>query len=165
MQMQQRFWQKVDFNGPTAAHMDSSCWIWTAAKKGSIKGTKATRYGNFWMNGHLIYAHRVAYSIAYGAIPDDVKIDHACLNSLCCNPSHLRLVTSKQNSENRSGANRNSRSGIRGVYPTGNRWESVVWHRGKKIRVGTFDTVEAANCAVRAKRLELFTHNDVDRTL
>ncbi|XWX91267.1 HNH endonuclease [Salmonella enterica] len=28
-------------------------------------------------------------------------VDHKCHNTLCVNPSHLRLVTPKQNSENR----------------------------------------------------------------
>lgn len=36
-------------------------------------------------------------------------------------------------------------------------------HNGKVIQVGTFDSAEEAGEAVRLKRLNLFTHNDVDR--
>jgi hypothetical protein len=38
-----------------------------------------------------------------------------------------------------------------------------VGHHGKDIHVGNFDSIEAAEAAVRARRRELFTHNDVDR--
>ena len=56
-------------------------------------------------------------------------------------------------------------SGVRGVvWNKGcQRWQAQIRHRGKDFYLGVFDTVEEAAEVVRAKRLELFTHNDLDR--
>lgn len=42
-------------------------------------------------------AHRVAYVLAKGAIPDGHTIDHLCQNRRCCNPAHLEAVTASEN--------------------------------------------------------------------
>jgi hypothetical protein len=96
-----------------------------------------------------------------------MQIDHQCHRRDCVNPSHLRPVTRKQNQENRAGAQRRSRSGIRGVYwdSRDQRWRGGVRHNGRHVTVGGFDTAEAAEAAVIAKRCELFTHNDGDRAV
>lgn len=161
--VQERFEAKIDRNGPTVEHMETPCWIWMGAKKGGVRGGGAPRYGNFWLNGRRRYAHRVAYHLAYGELSDAIQVDHICLNTLCCNPTHLRLVTGKQNRENLSGANRNSWTGIRGVSPKGKRWRAQVCHNRVKMCLGVFDTIKEAEDAVRAKRLELYTHNEVDK--
>jgi hypothetical protein len=96
-----------------------------------------------------------------------VELDHrhTCPKN-CVNPDHLRPVTHKQNHENRAGPQRNGHSGVRGV--TWNKknqaWQAQVKHHQKTHYAGIFDTVEEAEAAVIAKRNELFTHNDRDRT-
>jgi hypothetical protein len=77
---------------------------------------------------------------------------------------HLRLATHKQQQENQAGSYRNSQTGVRGVSPYGERYQAHVRHEGRQIHVGTYDTVAEAEMAVIAKRNELFTHNDMDRT-
>lgn len=42
-------------------------------------------------------AHRVAWEIANGPIPDGLVIDHLCGIPRCVNPSHLELVTFREN--------------------------------------------------------------------
>lgn len=142
--MEERFWSKVDKSG--------DCWLWTAA-------VVANRgYGLFSVAGRLKLAHRFSYEIFNGPIPEGMQVDHRCHVRRCVNPFHLRLVTPKQNSENRSGAQRNSSSGVRGVYrqkATG-RWCARVGHNGKTIHVGYFDDLAEAERAVIAKRSELF---------
>jgi hypothetical protein len=100
-----------------------------------------------------------------GPIPDDMLIDHRCHTHLCCNPRHLRLATNKQNMENRRGVASHSSSGIRGVGKRKNGWQATVRHHGKRVCVGLFATAEEAGAAARAKRIELFTHNDRDREM
>jgi hypothetical protein len=42
-------------------------------------------------------AHRLAYEIAHGPIPQGLVIDHLCRNRRCCNAAHLEVVTSREN--------------------------------------------------------------------
>ncbi len=43
------------------------------------------------------YAHRVAYELFVGAIPDGLEIDHLCRVRNCFNPAHLEAVTHQEN--------------------------------------------------------------------
>ncbi|KUM31611.1 hypothetical protein AQ436_00275 [Arthrobacter sp. EpRS66] len=110
-------------------------------------------------------AHRVAYELHYGEIPKGMVIDHICRNRACVEPTHLRAVTHKQNAENQSRMNRNSKSGIRGVFlnEKSNRWGAQVKHDGVNHWLGYFDTSEEADRAATELRLKLQTHNDADR--
>jgi hypothetical protein len=147
-----KFWPKVR-KGP-------GCWEWTASK---IKG-----HGRMTaQDGTTLYGHRVSYEIANGPIPPGMQIDHICHNRGCVNPDHLRVVTPKQNSENRAGsANPNSKSGVRGVHwrKDVQKWQVTI-HAGDKMHhCGYFTDIEDAKQAAIAKRNELFTHNETDRT-
>jgi len=64
--VQRRFWPKVALTGDDA----SGCWLWTAA---TIRG-----YGAINIAGQARYAHRVAYEMWRGPIPDGLDIDHLC---------------------------------------------------------------------------------------
>jgi len=72
-------------------------------------------------------------------------------------------VDKKGNGENRAGATKRSKTGVRGVCPQGNSFRAQIGHNGKRLYVGSYPTVEAAEKAVIAKRNELFTYNDLDR--
>lgn len=147
---EERFWLKVD--------KTETCWTWNA----SIMGTG---YGCLRVDNRTTIAHRFSYELAYGPIPDGMQVDHICHVRSCVNPDHLRLVNHKQNGENRQGAASNSKSGIRGVCwdKQRNKWKATVGHNGDRIRIGFYSTIEEAEAAVIAKRLELHTHNDLDR--
>jgi len=49
--------------------------------------------------------------------PDGMTVDHRFHNKLDNRKSQLQLVTQKVNNENREGADRDSVTGIRGVFP------------------------------------------------
>lgn len=146
----ERFWAKVDKSG--------ECWLWTA-------GTYGDGYGCFrWNAKYAEPAHRVAFKLSGGTIPDGHHVDHLCFNRLCVKPAHLRTATAKQNNENRNGANANNKtSGIRGVSWFQNAWHAQLSHNKKHFCLGRYKTPEEAEAVVLAKRNELFTHNYQDR--
>lgn len=144
-----RFWAKVE--------KGEDCWEWTASK---IKG-----HGRLTVAGRTLYAHRISFELVNGPIPAGMEIDHMCHNRGCVNPGHLRVVTPKQNGENRAGANPNSKSGVRGVHwrKDVKKWQVTI-HAGSKMHhVGYFTDLPEASEAAAAKRNELFTHNELDR--
>ena len=84
-----------------------------------------------------------------------------CHNRACCNLAHLRLVTNKQNAENRAGGNQRSRSGARGVSShRSGKWQAGVTHNGKYVYGGLFSTVDEAAKRAAEMRDEVFTHSD-----
>lgn len=149
--VEERFWAKVDKSG--------ECWLWTGCidQKG---------YGRFSYNGRTSGAYRFALEQSGVTIPDGMSVDHICHNPGCVRPDHLRVVTHKQNMENRIGAHRGSRSGVRGVtwHNHAKKWNARVSHNGKTVSLGYFKHLDDAEFAVTHKRNELFTHNDADRT-
>lgn len=140
-----RFWSKVNKTG--------ACWLWT--------GATTNGYGSFWLDDRrrAYHAHRLSYSAHFGEIPDGLVIDHICHQPSCVNPNHLQAVTVRQNQENRSGPQKNSSSGHRGVARHRGKWKVVVRSHGKQVYGGTFtDPVEAASVAA-ALRAQLMSNS------
>ena len=59
--------------------------------------SRHTGYGSVSLNGQTVGAHRAAYELVYGKIPDGLVIDHLCRNRRCINPLHLEAVTQSEN--------------------------------------------------------------------
>ena len=72
-------------------------------------GKDSHRYGRITRNGKKMLAHRYAYELEYGVIPDGMCVCHKCDNTLCCNPAHLFLGTQKENIRDAVSKNRMSR--------------------------------------------------------
>ncbi len=144
-----RFWEKVE--------KTEYCWNWT--KYLNPKG-----YGQFKYQGRDTAAHRAAYLMFVGSIPSGKQVDHRCRNRACVNPSHLRLVTNKQNGEHK-GVAANNASGYRGVtfHNQSIKWLASVRHEGRIHSGGLYSDVHEAGKAAAALRNTLFTHNDLDR--
>jgi len=80
-----RFWARVDRGGP------DDCWPWTATML-------ASGYG--WVHAPEVgeeRAHRVAWVLTIGPIPEGQVACHRCDNPPCCNPGHLFLGTQAAN--------------------------------------------------------------------
>src|SRR5262245_18399986 len=84
----------------------SGCLIWTGERG-------PDGYGRFVVHGRGHAAHRWAFEMAYGPIPEGLTVDHDCHNwavsagtcaggpscphRACCEPSHLELRTGWDN--------------------------------------------------------------------
>ncbi|MFD9225251.1 HNH endonuclease signature motif containing protein [Streptomyces sp. NPDC060064] len=66
------------------------CLIWTAY-------TNRDGYGHIYDSGRMLLAHRVAYEVLVGPIPDGLQLDHLCRVRHCINPHHLEPVTAQEN--------------------------------------------------------------------
>lgn len=66
------------------------CWEWQGLK--NAKG-----YGELFVEKKHLKAHRVAYELLVGPIPEGLTIDHLCRNTGCVNPEHLEPVTNQEN--------------------------------------------------------------------
>lgn len=80
-----RFWSKVEITSP------DKCWMWKGSKSGpNISGKY---YGGFTavIDGvsKSFRAHRLAYMLMNGPIPDGQVLRHKCDETLCVNPFHL----------------------------------------------------------------------------
>jgi len=93
----------VDLHGPRSVD-DSPCWLFRAErypKSGYAQFSVGKQKG--------LLAHRVAYELFCGEIPDGYEVDHlchpddgscppaTCPHRRCCNPAHLAAVTRKAN--------------------------------------------------------------------
>lgn len=71
------------------------CWEWTGKLNPSGYGQviihPARGVRETWLT------HRLAYTLEHGPIPDGLTVDHLCRNRVCANPSHMELVTQREN--------------------------------------------------------------------
>lgn len=76
----------------------SPCHQWTGPTSGEGRGGG---YGRMSLNSQTVAVHIVVYTHYYGYVPGKKQIDHLCNQRLCCNPSHLEMVTHKTNQKRR----------------------------------------------------------------
>ena len=77
------FWNRFD--------KTDSCWLW----KGRLK--QPHNYGTVQKDHKTIYIHRMAYTLTFGEIPDNLVVRHNCHVRHCGNPAHLEVGTQAEN--------------------------------------------------------------------
>lgn len=68
----------------------ATCWLWT----GSLF---RSGYGAFRYGGQMRVAHRFAYGLLVGPVPEGLQLDHLCRVRRCVNPAHLEPVSQQVN--------------------------------------------------------------------
>jgi HNH endonuclease len=84
---EQRFWNKL------APANEGGCRVYRGARTGG--------YGIHSWQGRAIRASRLAWQLTHGPIPASMQVCHHCDNPPCCEPSHLFLGTTQDNTQDR----------------------------------------------------------------
>lgn len=80
-----------------------------------FNGTRSNQgYGSLRVDGRMLKAHRVAWELARGPVPDGLCVLHRCDNPPCCNVDHLFLGTVAINNADRAAKGRSQ-----GVFRSG----------------------------------------------
>lgn len=121
---------------------------------GEIAGTTDERgYIRICIDRNIQRAHRLAWLYMHGAWPAQ-EIDHLDGDKQNNRIANLRDVARAVNQQNQRSANRQSRSGLRGVklHKTG-KWHARIWANGRSESLGLHDTADLAYAAyLKAKR-------------
>lgn len=158
-EIQDRFWQRVDKNGP------NGCWLWTGMLNianggygvigGKLFGKRIVPAGT----GLLV--HRVSWIMHNGPIPESSEyhgnvVMHKCDNPRCVNPDHLELGTQKANVHDMIGKKRDVR--VPGIVGAKHKRAKLTDAQVAEIRVSAIGTVDlaaqygVARCTVQRAR-------------
>jgi hypothetical protein len=146
------FWERVQ--------KTDSCWIWTR----SINGNG---YGSLRFRSQPTFAHRVAYQLEVGPIPDGFEVDHRCHDPKvckvpakecphrrCCNPAHLEPVPASVN--RKRGNSKRTHNSSKKRCPQGHRYDEkntyISPNGGRQCRICRRARVRASRQAKRVMR-------------
>lgn len=110
------------------------------------------------VDGVRYVAHRIVFKMESGNDPGELQVDHIDRNKKNNSPSNLRLATSAQNKQNTVSANKNSKSGIRGVFwdKGKKKWRTTIGVDGKTKHIGRFNSAADAEHASTKARIKFF---------
>lgn len=105
-EVETRFWAKVK-------KTELGCWLW-------LPPLAVNGYGQFWVDGRMVGAHRYSYELAYGPIPEHDSyhgtcVLHSCDVRPCVRPDHLFLGTNEDNSQDKVSKNRQAKGETNGA--------------------------------------------------
>lgn len=88
----EQFWSRVE-------RTDTGCWFWTGSYGVGGYGQLSVRKERGQKTPTTLIAHRMAWELLVGPIPDGMEVDHRCRNRCCVRPAHLRLLTPASNKQ------------------------------------------------------------------
>lgn len=101
----------------------------------------------------LIKLHRLVTGTLHAG--RGVIIDHEDGDKLNNTKANLRICDNKGNSRNRKVSSSKGSSKYKGVYKSRDKYRARIFHEGKNINIGTYETEEEAAKAYDSKALEL----------
>lgn len=111
--LEERFWSKVERRDP------QDCWLWM----GCILGG----YGRFENGSRNVLAHRMAWKLINGLVPEGLCVLHKCDDRRCVNPTHLFLGTKADNNADMVRKGRQARGEAMGSA-------KLTWDAVRRIR-------------------------------
>lgn len=119
-----RFWSNII--------VVENCWEWAGPWGGS-------GYGLMSINNVSRGAHRRAWELLRGPIPEGLTIDHLCRNRGCVNPEHMEIVPFRENV-------------LRGFGPTARNSRAELCVRGHAFAMKKDGTRWCPTCAKERSR-------------
>lgn len=126
--LSERFWRHVQ--------RGEGCWEWTGCLHDG-------GYGLIRVDGRNRRAHRVAWQLSHGAIPEGLRVCHTCDNPPCVRPDHLFLGTDADNMRDKTAKGR------------------ARWHRGSANSMAKL--TEALVQTIRAEAAAGVTYRAIAR--
>jgi HNH endonuclease len=133
------FWSKVAIGG-----LDE-CWPIRCAR--SVRG-----YGICTFGDRTYRAHRVAYALTRGSIPEALFVLHRCDNPPCCNPVHLYAGTHADNMVDMTARGRAAKGDRHGRHTKPARSPRGEWHGMSKLTAEKVIEIRAALKAGASQR-------------
>lgn len=126
------------------AVQNDGCWLWTGTVNQNGYGTISTRRERSCRTSK---AHRIAYELLVGSIPEGLDLDHKCRVRRCVNPEHLEAVTRKEN------IGRGLR-GARVFCPQGHPYspDNVLWRKNGAAKTRICRTCNRERCRERYQK-------------
>ena len=134
---------------------ESGTFTWAVSRRKCRKGAMA---GCAMRNGYVVIriddrlylAHRLAWLHTHGRWPAE-QLDHIDRNRANNALHNLREVTNAENAQNQKP--RKNKSGFSGVRKENSKWLAEIKVNYKPVRIGLFETPEAAHAAyIEAKQ-------------
>lgn len=134
------------------------CSFWHTRYAGKVAGNIGVRgYLVLNFDGKNMSAHRIAWIMTYGAIPNGKEIDHINGTKTDNKIANLRLATRSQNQGNILTRSTNT-SGYRGVSWSKQRrkWYAQIRSNGRPRHLGFFSDIEDAAAIYRKASIQQY---------